>query len=137
MKVTIIIDCCNSGGFLPASTPPPGKERITVSSCAADELTYFLAGGIISFSEAFWNGIYSGERVGGAFTLAVNAMNRYHSPQLDDDGNGLYDKDVDGLVAAVTTIGLSTIGGADRPQIGDTISNQVLTDTSNLLLWGG
>ncbi len=137
VKVTVIIDSCKSGAFLHEMTPPAGKERIVITASSPTELTYFLGTGQISFSEAFWNGIFTGTTVGEAFDLAVAAINRYQTPQMDDNGDGVYDKDIDGATAGITNIGLATIGGADRPQIGQVIGNQVLTGTTSLLLWAG
>jgi len=32
-KITVVIDCCNSGAFLPYLTPPSGADRIAITSC--------------------------------------------------------------------------------------------------------
>lgn len=135
ITVTVIIDCCKSGTFVSYLTPPLGKNRIVITSTALNELTYFLGQGLISFSESFWTSILTGRTVGESFEISVTAMNSYQTPQMDDDGSGEYDRDVDGDQAKETEIGLALAGGSDRPEIGKVIPNQVLNNSSSLVLW--
>jgi hypothetical protein len=134
-RVTVLVDCCYAGTFLRVLTPPPGKERITIAACGADEVAYFVGGGVLSFSCAFWDSVSSGCNVKKSFDMATAASNTYQSPELDDTGDGLYNKDVDGALADQTYIGASYIAGADRPQIGQVIGNQVLDGPTSVLLW--
>ncbi|MCB9783776.1 MAG: VCBS repeat-containing protein [Candidatus Omnitrophica bacterium] len=135
LKVRVIIDSCKSGAFVSALLPPSGKERIVVTSSSGEELTYFLGQGLISFSEAFWNGIYTGLSIGDSFEFASAAINRYQSPQLDDDSDGVFDPDMDGLLAKTSHIGLSSVAGSDRPQIGSVNPNQTISGTDTFTLW--
>ncbi|MBI4560037.1 MAG: VCBS repeat-containing protein [Candidatus Hydrogenedentes bacterium] len=134
-RVTVIIDYCYAGSFLPYLIPPQAKTRVAVSATGAGELAYFLGGGLISFSASFWDAIASGSSVGQAFNLASTAMNTYQHPELDDTADGIYDKDVDGAIAVEMHIGLSYLAGADRPQVGNVVGNQVITSGSSAGLW--
>lgn len=135
--VTVVVDACQSGSFLRAcSGAPAGKARAVVCSASALQPAFFSAGGLISFTEAFVNGLTSGLTVGQAFRLGSGAMDRWQQPCLDDDGDGAYDKDRDGLVADGLVVGASFIAGADRPQIGKISANQTLAGgTSTALVW--
>lgn len=139
MKQRVVIDCCNSGAFLETLAPLAGRERYTVTSCADNQVTYFVAGGLVSFSECFWNTIFSGGSFGQAFVQARDAMDRYQSARADSDGNGVYVADVDSGPASATWtehIGLPGVAGADRPYIGTPMSNQSLgAGETSLQLW--
>jgi len=90
-------------------------------------LAFFAVGGLISFTESFVNALYMGFTVGQAFRNAAGAMDRYQQPMLDDNGDGIYNKDADGALADAVIIGARYIAGADRPQIGRISPNQMLT----------
>jgi len=127
-RITLVVDCCRAGAFLEAcSGAPAGKERIVVCSSTADQPSFFSAGGLISFTNAFVTALYSGLTVGEAFDLGAGAMDRYQQPALDDDGDGVYDPDLDGTLAKTVTVGATFIAGADRPQIGVISPNQTLS----------
>jgi hypothetical protein len=135
-NLTLVVDCCLSGGFLSRCTPPSGKDRIVITSSNITEPAFFSAGGLISFTSAFVQALYSGLTIGDAFDLGASAMDRYQKPQLDDNGDGVYDKDQDGALAKTVTLGATFIAGADRPQIGNITPNQTLTGgTSQAAIW--
>lgn len=139
MTQKVIIDSCFSGSFLAGLTPASGKTRFVATACNASQVTYFMGSGLISFSESFWNAIFCGATLGQAFVMARDAMDRYQAAWFDDNGDGVYEENVDtgpDSAAWVEYIGLSWIAGADRPQIGSVVSNQVLsTGTTSALLW--
>jgi hypothetical protein len=125
--LTLVVDCCQAGSFLAAcSGAPAGKARVVVASATATQPAFFSAGGLISFTNSFVGALCSGLTVGQAFDLAAGGMDRYQQPALDDDGDGVYDKDRDGAVARRLVVGASFIAGADRPQIGRISANQSL-----------
>ncbi|HUT23762.1 MAG TPA: VCBS repeat-containing protein, partial [Sumerlaeia bacterium] len=125
--LTLVVDCCQSGGFLDRCHATGAQQRVAIGSADYLEPAFFSAGGLISFTNAFVGGLYSGLTVGEAFNLAAGAVDRYQRPQLDDDGDGVYDKDADGDLAKRLTVGASFIAGADRPQIGKISANHTLT----------
>ena len=137
MKVSVIIDSCNSGSFLPYMIPPSGKERITITSCGEDELTYFLSGGLVSFSEAFWTSVYSGFNVGESFQIAFSALSPFQTSQIDDDGDGVYLPAEDGNLALNTEIGIKEIALADRPQIGWLMQDRTISSATSIVLQAG
>ena len=53
-RITLIYDANYSGSFIPFMIPPPGKERILITSSGEEEEAYFSDEGDISFSHFFW-----------------------------------------------------------------------------------
>lgn len=134
--VSVVIDCCRSGSFLDEMVPPAGQERVVVASTLADQDAFFTAGGHVSFSDALLGAVEGGLTLGEAFDLAQGAMDRYQRAQLDDNGDGLYDRDADGALARTWEIGASFTAGSDRPQIGQVSANQTLTGgDTDALIW--
>ncbi len=135
MDVTVVIDCCYSGSFLGELTNSGPAKRIVIAACAADEPAYFLADGLVSFSDAFWSGALQGLNLNDCFQLAANAVGIYQQALLDDTGDGLFHQGVDGQDATLVSVGASTVAGVDIPQIGRISENQTLTSTSVSTLW--
>jgi hypothetical protein len=134
-EVTLVIDCCHSGSFVDelAYVGPP--QRIVITSCAANEPTYFVAGGFVSFSDAFFSGVILGMNMEACFVQALDAMGSYQNAWLDDDGNGIYERGVDGLNAAKVELGATIVAGKDIPQIGLVAGNQILEWDTTATLW--
>jgi hypothetical protein len=133
--VVVVIDCCESGSFLDAlKYSGPGK-RTVITACATNEPTYFVAGGLVSFSDAFFCGLLSGSDVQAAFDFARNAMSPYQSAWLDADGNGVYDPAADLPLAAGEYIGASFVAGKDVPEIGHVMGDQALNGATASTLW--
>ncbi len=90
-RVIVIYDACYSGSFLPLLTSPEGKERIVITTTAADKMAAFEDGGRDSFSFWFWSYISTGD-VFEAFRKAAENTKKFTSPQtayIDADGDGL------------------------------------------------
>lgn len=132
--VVVVIDCCNSGSFLPKLAYEGVAKRIVLAACRSDEPTVFVAGGLVSFSEAFFSGLMRGLSIGEAFAFAKAAMSAYQTSQLDDNKDGESDTR-DGALAAATTVGASFVAGKDVPQIGLVLGNQQLTGDTVATLW--
>ena len=98
-EVTTILDFVESAGFGQALVYTGAPRRVTISSCASNEPTCFLAGGLISFSDGFFNSVLMGQSVGNAFASAKELMQIYQTPELDDTGDGIYSTN-DGPFAA-------------------------------------
>lgn len=139
MRQKVILDCCNSGSFLQSLQPQAGKERIVATACAADQLTYFVAEGLVSFSECFWSTVIGDASIAQAFRTARDAMERYQSANLDADGNGVYTPDTDladDSPANRAFIGAHQALGGERPQIARVVSNQTLgLGSTTATLW--
>lgn len=103
--VFIIYDADYSGSFLPLLLPPEGKKRILISSAPSDEPAYFDSKGNTSFSSFFWRNISYGMNVGEAFTGLNNLNFLDISPELDTNGSGTTEKNVDAELARRHTIG--------------------------------
>ena len=134
-EVTLVIDCCNSGSFLPALAYPGAAKRVVIAACGADEPTVFVAGGLVSFSEAFFAGLMLGLSAGDAFISAQSAMAAYQAACLDDDGNGTYVYGADGAYASGVRVGASFVAGKDVPQIRSVLDNQQLSGGTVATLW--
>ena len=52
------------------------------------ELSYFIAGGLISFSAAFFNGVLLGLDIQQAFEEARRGMAHYQTARIQDNGDG-------------------------------------------------
>jgi len=120
--VVVVIDCCESGSFLePLSYNGPGT-RTVITACGPNEPTYFVAGGQVSFSDAFFSGILMGLDLQGSFVLARDAMSLYQSSQISTNLPGVY-------------LGPSFVAGKDVPQIGHVMGRQLLYGASEATLW--
>ena len=125
-KVTVLIDCCYAGSFLDELAYTGAAQRIVIAACGTNEPTYFLAGGLVSFSDAFFGGVMRGDDVEQAWLAASNAMAGYQNACWDEDGGA--DDDY---------LGATFVAGKDIPQIGSVMGNQLLTRTTAATLWAG
>jgi len=127
-KVVVVYDALQSGSFLDNLTPPAGQERITIAGCSASEASYCEAGGLISFSQYYFDWLFSGLNVRDSFQAARNAMRAIsgytQNALLDDDGDGDGDK-WDGALALGTYLGAAFVTGDEPPQIG-TVSDGLI-----------
>jgi hypothetical protein len=114
-EITLVIDCCHAGSFVD-ELGAGSSNRIVIAACEENEPTYFVAGGLVSFSDAFFSGMLLGLNVEDSFLQAQEAMSPYQSAIMDDDGNGLYQEGVDGAYAATIEIGATYVAGKDIPQ---------------------
>jgi hypothetical protein len=87
-RVIVIYDACHSGSFISLLTPPADKERIVITSSAADEPAYFEASGIFSFSYQFWAYAWQDGNLYRAFDKAREMMKEKQHAWLDADGDG-------------------------------------------------
>jgi len=135
-KVTVLLDFCYAGSFLPELTYSGAAPRIVIAACGTNQPSYFVAGGLVSFSSAFFSGILLGYDVKQCFDLAQSAMATYQTSLLDDDKNGVYTTN-DWAVAHGTYIGPTFVASGDTPMIGEVCGNQVLSSETSATLWIG
>jgi len=134
--VTVLLDFCYAGSFLDELTYSGDAPRIVVAACGTNQPSYFVAGGLVSFSGAFYSGLLLGYDVMSCFTLAQEAISAYQSAMLDDDKSGDYTTN-DWAQATGTYIGPTFVSSGDTPQIGEVCGNQVLTEETEATLWIG
>jgi hypothetical protein len=135
IDVVVVLDFCEAGSFLqPMKHSGPGR-RTVISACASNEPTYFVAGGQVSFSDAFFGGLVAGLDLAAAFTQARDAMSPYQSAGLDANGDGVYTPGTDPALVAGTYVGASFIAGKDIPQIGHVMGDQMLNGDTTATLW--
>jgi len=129
--VVVIYEACHSGSFLSKLVPPPGKPRIVISSTAPTEVAQFLEGGV-SFSYYFWNEVFVGTNLYQAYVMARDGLETYggtervQNPEIDDDGNGIYDGKKDGDLARGECVGKCIKTAGDIPTITSISPDQTL-----------
>ncbi len=136
IPVTVLLDFCYAGSFLLPLKYSGTATRIVIAACGEDEPSYFVSGGLVSFSGAFFSGVMLGYDVMDSFTMATNAMSTYQAGMMDDDKDGLGTTN-DGMQATGTYIGPTYVTVGDAPSIGDVCGNQVLTEETSATLWIG
>ncbi|HOV74598.1 MAG TPA: SMP-30/gluconolactonase/LRE family protein [Candidatus Hydrogenedentes bacterium] len=127
--VVVIYDACASGSFLPFLAAGTQMARIVVSSTQADASAAFSIQSGLSFSQFFWRQILNGAHVRNAYQHAANAVRfgkNARKPQLDDNGDGVYDTRTDGALARTFNIGMGILLAGDEPMIGAICEEQVL-----------
>ena len=134
MDVVVVLDFCYAGAFAQQLEYDGMASRIILSATQPGQPTYFIAGGQVSYSEYFWNGVYQGLTLGRAHGLAAGVMNPYQQGWLDDDANGVGNGS-DGALAAVRTVGASFVAGKSYPVIERALDGQALAGTTEATLW--
>jgi hypothetical protein len=134
-EVAVAMDFCYAGSFLDEMDYPGPSNRVVIASCGTDELTYFIAGGLVSFSEMFFGGLLQGLDLEAAFRLARGGMSAYQNAEMDDNHDGVFDPDLDGTYARTRTIGASFSAGRDLPQIGRVNAVQEVDGSGPVTLW--
>jgi|GEM_PF-1145389 len=124
--VTVLIDCCYAGSFLDELTYGGSAKRVVMAACGSNEPTYFVAGGLVSFSDAFFAGLFVGKNVAGAWLQARDAMNTYQQAGLYESASG---------TTSNLYLGATFVAGKDVPTIGLVCGNQVLTGDTTANLW--
>ena len=150
-RVTVIYDGHRSGSFIPYLIPPMPpevpevKERIVITSTAANGTACFLSDGTISFSNIFWIEVMNGVNTRDAYLRAKQAMiygcsqqgDQIQVAQIDDNANGISNESSDGLMAYNDTIGTGKSHGGNRPMIDSVTSDNIVLDdgTTSLVIW--
>jgi len=138
--VIVIYDACFSASFIAPLQATAGQQRVNIFSAEADKLAYFGALGNTSFSFMFWANTQKGQDLNTTFKQTVAAMRSISSnrqkPQMDDNGNGLFEPKIEGGLAATLSIGQSGITGAALPIITDiTLPTKIIdTDQVNIVV---
>lgn len=134
-EVTVLLDFCYSGSFVDELAYTGTARRIVIAACDTNQPSYFVAGGLVSFSEAFLDGVLLGYDVAQSFDLARQSMAVYQQGLLDADKSGRYDAAADPAAAAGYFIGPSTTASSELPTINSVCANQVLTEETSATLW--
>ncbi|MFH0909732.1 MAG: FG-GAP-like repeat-containing protein, partial [bacterium] len=135
LQVTLVLDFCYAGSFLDEVALTNSTRRAVMAATTADQLTYFIAGGLVSFSDALFSSLQAGFDFKNAFETARGAMSSYQLAQMDDNGDGIYQGGIDGVASESNKLGASFIAGLDIPQIGDISPNQMITTGTTVTLW--
>lgn len=139
-KVIFIYDANQSGSFLKSLVPPAGKERILISGSDEDQPAYFLSKGAVSFSGYFWRAIANGETVRDGFVhgkQAISLQCKDQIPRMDDNGDGIAENGVDGLLAKECIIGSGIMLADDAPVIGSVFPDQNVKNQDSVTIWAG
>jgi len=136
-QVIVVIDACYSGSFLPVLAAP---NRAVISSATADELAYydtvskqgfnrFFADYLLkgtNFLEAFQLASRNQDKMLGGIELAGSTENIHQTPQLDDNGDGVF-TEADGQWLKQVYV-----KGEDTPEITREFTIQELTPSTTL-----
>ncbi|MCP4695906.1 MAG: 6-bladed beta-propeller, partial [Gammaproteobacteria bacterium] len=137
-QIKIIYDACESGSFVPRFEPPPGKERIVITSSDAGQNAYFHAQGSLSFSSYFWTHVFNGLDIEQAFSQAKSAveyMPEVQTPLLDANGNGAANETEDFQRVRGRFIGNGTRISADAPVIEKVSPPQAIENSNTASIW--
>ncbi|MFT5496547.1 MAG: subtilisin-like proprotein convertase family protein [Kiritimatiellia bacterium] len=134
LPITTVMDFCYAGKFLQPLAAASTGDHTIIASCAPDELTYFIAGGVVSFSSIFFNALLQNLDLETAFHIAQGGMAAYQHAQLDDNGDGLFSEEQDGGLARSIKVGGETGVGRDIPNIGAYTSNTELSGDETITL---
>jgi hypothetical protein len=109
VKITVILEACNSGSFidLPAPSSLSKRGRVIVSSTDAANVAYATPQGAL-FSDYFIARLGEGATIYNGFQAArwaTIAARPEQTPWLDDDGDGIPNEPEDGLFAQQRGLG--------------------------------
>ena len=128
-EVTVLIDCCYAARFKEALSYTGTAKRVVIAASGTNEPAYYMANGLISFSDAFFSGIMSGNDLAKSYEDAADAMASYQEAGYDDNVGG---GGAEGLY-----LGATFVAGKDVPHIGLVCGNQLLTESAEASLWVG
>jgi hypothetical protein len=134
VPVTFIYDACRSGTFVSRLTPPPGADRIVITS-AWDEPAWYLGQGTLSFSYQFWDAVYKGKSVGEAFLHARDQMESWQAAQMDADGDGIGNETEDEARASEVSIRRGYRPETHAPYIYDVSDPQIVYHGTSAEIW--
>lgn len=121
-EVTVVLDFCYAGSFAAELGYAGSARRTVVAACGTNEPTYFVAGGLVSFSDVFFSGALMGMDVLECFTLGRDTMSGYQTAILSGPAAGV-------------SIGVEDVVGRDIPQIGSVTPNLTLHGDESVVLW--
>ncbi|MFH0908258.1 MAG: choice-of-anchor Q domain-containing protein [bacterium] len=126
-EVTVVLDFCNAQVLANELSYTGIAQRIVIASSGTNEPAYFLANGLVSFSDAFFGGVLMGQDVYTAYEQAQEAMGTYQQAVYADNGSGEEGTNV--------LLGSSFVAGKDIPQIGLVCGRQALIGGTTAELW--
>ncbi|MFH0909887.1 MAG: choice-of-anchor D domain-containing protein, partial [bacterium] len=126
-EVTVVLDFCNAQVLANELMYTGVAQRIVIASSGTNEPAYFLANGLVSFSDAFFGGVLMGQDVYTAYEQAQEAMETYQQAAYADNGSGQEGTNV--------LLGSSFVAGKDLPQIGLVCGRQALIGGTTAALW--
>jgi Peptidase C13 family len=127
MDIIVVMDFCYSGSFVDELSYGGPASRIVLASASSNELTYFIAGGAVSFSDSFWSGILQGLDVKGSYDLASVSMDSFQQSVIEDGAGGSN--------TVGRFVGATFIAGKDYPIIGSVLGVQLLSEGTTATLW--
>lgn len=135
-KLTVIIEACKSGSFIPVISK---SNRFVISSSSADQPAIISNKGLNAFSYFFWNEILNGATLQHAFKQGRQAMSSQlvrgnpQNAQLDSNGDVQFTS-ADLAELGDYCLGKCTTYAASSPTILSVNSSTVLQGETNLNL---
>ena len=128
-EVIVLVDCCYAARFMEELSYTGSAQRIVIATAGVSEPAYYMANGLISFSDAFFSGVMGGNDLATAYDSATSAMATYQQAAYYDNTDG---HAADGLY-----LGATFVAGKDAPHIGMVAGNQSLITGTEATLWAG
>ena len=126
-RVTLVVDCCYAGNFVGLLSYTGAPARVNIASCSSNEASFFVAGGLISFSDAFINGIMMGKSIMESYSFARDTIAHYQTALYQDNGGG--------SVASNQFVGFTFLAARNIPTIGRVAERQILYVDTEAVLW--
>jgi DNA-binding beta-propeller fold protein YncE len=136
-RIIVVYDGCHSGSFVPV-LKSQNQKRIVIASARADQSSCLANNGISSFSHFFWLQVLNGLNVWEAFWKAkwlTAEFGKNQVAQLDDNGDGLSNTEMDGNIAQLSYIGPGFSLGSDPPVIKTACPNRTLDQHNSAVIW--
>jgi hypothetical protein len=134
-EVIVVMDFCYSGQFVQDLAYNGPAKRIVIAATSPGELTYFLSGGQISFSDLFFSGILEGLNLDQAFLFGQSGMQGYQDPMMGDNADGIYQTNANGALEEQIQIGATALAGQNVPIIGTVAPSQTLSTSTTADIW--
>ena len=132
--VVLIYDACYSGSFLPLMTAPKERQRFVITSSAANEETWFMEGGVMSFGYQFWSSLFLNANLCDSYQVARGMIENSQTPILDADGDAQEThKDIE--IVSDFTIGRGRIAASNPPKIGSVNKKKILSGEVESIIW--
>ncbi|HNT36976.1 MAG TPA: hypothetical protein PKH07_18445, partial [bacterium] len=108
--VVLVVDCPYSGSFLSTCKATGSQKRVLMTSGrSTDSALFSKSGQAVSFSQKILASAYQGNHLRNGFNSGLNFLTTFLKggiePQLDDNGDGVYNKKTDGTFAQTLFLG--------------------------------
>jgi len=119
--ITVVLDFDGAGVFANILNAAKASNHTIQVASTNGGVASFRNQGLISFSQYFWSAILNGATVGQAYTntnIALYDMRFNQFPQINDNGNTVFNEDFDGIFSNSYRLGMGVLLAGAAPIIG-------------------